>query len=164
MSSITSKAVTQEQHNAVMAEILKESPDFVIIREAPAADVRRAKELLGLAEGKFTGTVLRFAKGDECCQGCGRQFNVLDMITAALKIHSSDFIKDIMFGDGIIGMSYDDLAGNNKVPICADCGQHGPGSFEYVSHNYHWYNERLPTAPLGLGLADVRRLTLGVIG
>ncbi|KAI0195866.1 hypothetical protein F4808DRAFT_464113 [Astrocystis sublimbata] len=137
MASAHNRVITQEEHDTIRAKILTKSPDFVIIRETPAADMRRAESLLGLEEGKLDQATLRFANGDEHCPACNRQYNTLDMITAALKIHNKEFIKNIMLSDNIIASSAG-AAGNTRAPVCADCGQRGPGPFLYIATKYSY--------------------------
>lgn len=134
-----SKIVSQEFHDGQMAKLLEESPDVVIVRDAPIADMRRAEALLSAEEGKLADIVLRFPKGHEVCPNCGRQFNVLDMIIAALEVHDSEFVREHMFGDDIVSVSgYNGATGDEKAPVCADCGQRGAGGFYYGGGGYHW--------------------------
>ena len=130
--------VTQEQYDAAVAKMLEESPDSIIVSEAPAGDVSRAEELLGVEPGTLADTVLRFSKGDERCLDCGRHFNVLDMLTAALRVHSSEFLKEVMFGDTLVAMTYEVGDGKAKTPVCAACGKRGPGAYDYKQPRYIW--------------------------
>ncbi|KAK4456962.1 hypothetical protein QBC42DRAFT_280171 [Cladorrhinum samala] len=123
--------VTKEQHDASVAKILEESPDHVIIREHPAEDVKIAEDLIDAKESTLSTMILRFNKGDEVCKSCGRQFNVLDVISEALNIHSKEFLNEALFGDKF-------TAGQGTQSLtCYECGTVGGGPMPYAhaKHN-----------------------------
>ena len=123
--------VTKEQHDASVAEILKESPDYVLLRESPASDVKRTEELLEIKEGILPNFICRFRKGEEHCPHCDRHYNVLDLIKTALQSHSKEFLNNVIFGDEYT------RGDGGQIPTCYDCGKKGPGPIFYATSSYH---------------------------
>ena len=124
-----SNIVTKEHHDAVIADLIKESPDHVVLLESPASDIRRAEELLAIKEGTLPNTICRFSKGEERCPNCGRNLSVLDLIKTALEVHSKEFLNDIIFGNEYIQTRY--TRDMEKAPTCYDCGKKGLGPLSY---------------------------------
>ncbi|KAM3506496.1 hypothetical protein MY11210_007537 [Beauveria gryllotalpidicola] len=90
------KNITKEEHDAWVAKIREESPDYVVLRESPPKDIQCTEELLGIKQGTLDDFDLRFKKGGERCTKCGRHFNVLDLFNTALKIHSKEFLLGVL--------------------------------------------------------------------
>jgi hypothetical protein len=129
-----SKIVTKEQFDASVAEMLKESPDHVLLLESPPSDVKRTEELLDIKEGTLPNFALRFKKGQERCIKCGRHFSVLDLIKTALQSHSREFLNEVIFAEEY------SLNGEGQTPVCFDCGEPGPGPGRYKTRTYSCFN------------------------
>lgn len=126
--------VTKEEFDAAVAAMHRESPDQVLVLTSPAADVRRTEELLGIKEGTMPNTILKFAKGEECCPNCHRNFNVLDLIKSALEVHSKEFLTGKIFGNDYVMTDYVDA--KEKAPTCYDCDTKGIGAGGYNCQRY----------------------------
>jgi hypothetical protein len=103
--------------------------DHVIVDEFPENDIKRTEELLGIKENILPNFTLGFTKGNELCAKCGRHYSVLDLISTALKIHSAEFLKKIIF-------STEFTQGNGtQIVKCYECGKEG-SSMIYATSKY----------------------------
>lgn len=124
------KTITKEEHDAWVAKIRQESPDYVVLRESPPKDIQSTEELLGIKEGTLDDFDLRFKKGGEQCTQCGRHFNVLDLFNTALKIHSKEFLL------GVLNDTNYTHSDNARAVYCYECGKLGPEPLNYSSTRY----------------------------
>ncbi|KIW88793.1 uncharacterized protein Z519_10840 [Cladophialophora bantiana CBS 173.52] len=90
--------VSKEQFDAAKAELLKESPDHVLLLKTPADDARPTEELLGIEKGNLPDFTCRFVKGSEHCSQCSRHYSFLDFVKAGLQTHDQEFLRDAIFG------------------------------------------------------------------
>ncbi|KAJ7485352.1 hypothetical protein FB451DRAFT_1168626 [Mycena latifolia] len=129
----TTKVVTKEQFDAKAAELQNTAGRV----ETPAEDAQVLANLLGMSPGTLGETAAAFPKGGEACGHCGRAFSFLDIAESGIKVHSKEFLVDVLSGKhGYIVNSGTQLAFN-----CHNCGTKSGGKegYIYITRDYLWY-------------------------
>ena len=121
------KIVTKEQFDSNAAEILKQSPDYILLPETPASDIKILEGLLGAEEGTLPNFTCRFEKGAELCTKCGRHYSILDMAKDGIEFHGKQFVNDTVFG------RHEGSVWNDNVQFhhCYNCGEQAPQKMVY---------------------------------
>lgn len=113
--------ISKEEHARAAEKISNPSPGRKVLTHSPIVDVQRAELLLGIDNPQHhVHFVLNFEEGHERCSHCYRHFSVLDLISTALRSHSAEFLKGILFSNETF------MGGDPHTLICFDCGHEGP--------------------------------------
>lgn len=126
------KIVTKEQFDSKRAEVLKETPDRVLLLETPASDAKLMEELLGIEKGTLPEFACGFVKGAESCSKCGRHYSILDLTKTGLQVHSKQFLIDTIFGKHG-GYLWND---STQIHNCYSCGEKAPEPAIYITQFY----------------------------
>jgi hypothetical protein len=125
-------SISKEAHQEVLEKLSKPSPGRKVLAESPIVEVKRAELLLGILteERALPRFILNFKDGDERCKNCYRHFSVLDLISTALREHTAQFLKQILFSPKIVH------GGGGQKLRCFDCGVEGDEPPAYGTPTY----------------------------
>lgn len=123
-----------------MTADLQEEEGSVIV-ETPESDQRIMEELLEAPRGAFGKSFVKLDKDSASCANCGRHYSYLEVVNEGLRLHSKQFLKDVMIGRyGPIFNPHAYVQGEG--PRCCTCDTPAAKNpYVYSQTTYHWHGE-----------------------
>jgi predicted RNA-binding Zn-ribbon protein involved in translation (DUF1610 family) len=111
--------VTKEEFDAKTAAVLANEK----VVETPDVDTEVLVDLLGLTPEAVGKTYVWFPTGGlgESCEKCGRVFSFLDIAESGLKVHTKEFMAELITGK----RGYIVNGGDTQEFNCHGCGALG---------------------------------------